>query len=165
MSGLLRTTSRSEEENGVYGKFTRPNSSLVEFYMQFESVLATQRYRQSKLNAACEGYLPEFKTPFALERHIAEVFTITIFYKLQTELEAACFYCCVVGIHQEGESTNYTIKGEYNSNFIVQFNPRGPDASCNYNMFQRIGMVCRHMFLVFRGAQIEQLLSKYVTRR
>ncbi|XP_031111947.1 protein FAR1-RELATED SEQUENCE 5-like [Ipomoea triloba] len=39
MSGLLRTTSRSEAQNNVFGQFTRPHSSLVEFYVQFESVL------------------------------------------------------------------------------------------------------------------------------
>ncbi|XP_019189844.1 PREDICTED: protein FAR1-RELATED SEQUENCE 4-like [Ipomoea nil] len=66
MSGLLRTTSRSEAENGVYGRFAHPHSSLVVFYMQFESVLGTQRYQQDKLNAECEGYLPKFKTPLAL---------------------------------------------------------------------------------------------------
>ncbi|XP_019166946.1 PREDICTED: protein FAR1-RELATED SEQUENCE 5-like [Ipomoea nil] len=111
MSGLLRTTSRSEAENGVYGKFTRPHSSLVEFYMQFESVLGTQRYRQDKLNAQCEGYLPEFKTPLALERHIAQLFTITIFYELQKEIEATCFYCSVVGVRQDGDNTYYDIDG------------------------------------------------------
>ncbi|XP_019182044.1 PREDICTED: protein FAR1-RELATED SEQUENCE 5-like [Ipomoea nil] len=85
---------------------------LVEFYMQFESVLRTQRYRQDKLNAQCEGYLPEFKTPLALERHIAQLFMITIFYELQKEIEAACFYCSVVGVRQDGNSTYYDIDGE-----------------------------------------------------
>ncbi|XP_019166907.1 PREDICTED: protein FAR1-RELATED SEQUENCE 5-like [Ipomoea nil] len=82
---------------------------LVEFYMQFESVLGTQRYRQDKLNAKCEGYLPEFKTPLELERHIAQLFTITIFYKLQKEIEAACFYCSVVGVRETGTALITTL--------------------------------------------------------
>ncbi|XP_019193982.1 PREDICTED: uncharacterized protein LOC109187981 [Ipomoea nil] len=135
--GLLRTTSRSEAENGVYGKFTRSHSSLVEFYMQFESVLGTQRYRQDKLNAECKGYLPEFKTPLALERHIAQVFTITIFYELQKEIEAACFDSFVVGLCHEGDSTYYDIGGAGNITSTVHY----------------------------KGAQMEQLPTEYIVGR
>ncbi|XP_019157186.1 PREDICTED: protein FAR1-RELATED SEQUENCE 5-like [Ipomoea nil] len=165
MSGLLRTTSRSEAENGVYGKFTRPHSSLVEFYMQFESVLEMQRYRQAKLNAECEGYLPEFKTPLALERHVAQLFTITIFYEIQKEIEAACFYCYVVGIREDGGGIHYDIKGECNTIFTVHHEPNVQNTSCSCKLFQRIGLVCRHMFLVFRVAELETLPSKYIMKR
>ncbi|XP_019173559.1 PREDICTED: protein FAR1-RELATED SEQUENCE 5-like [Ipomoea nil] len=152
MSGLLRTTSRSEAENGVYGKFTRPHSSLVEFYMQFESALGTQRYRQDKLNTECEGYLPEFKTPLALERNIAREFTITIFYELQKEIEAACFYCSVIGVRQDGDNTHYDIANEGNIIATVHYKVGGLGASCSCILFRRMGLVCRHMFVVFRGA-------------
>ncbi|XP_019193895.1 PREDICTED: protein FAR1-RELATED SEQUENCE 5-like [Ipomoea nil] len=165
MCGLLRTTSRSEAENGVYGRFARPHSSLVEFYMQFESVLGTQRYRQDKLNANCEGHLPEFKTPLALERHIAQVFTITIFYELQKEIEAACFSCSVVGVRHDGDSTHYDIEGEHNSIATVNYKAGGAGTSCSCNLFRRIGLVCRHMFVVFRGAKLEQLPPEYIVNR
>ncbi|XP_019179213.1 PREDICTED: protein FAR1-RELATED SEQUENCE 5-like [Ipomoea nil] len=159
MSGLLRTTSRSESENSVYGKFTRPHSSLVEFYMQFESA---QRYRQDKLNAECVGYLPEFKTPLALERNIAREFTITIFYELQKEIEAACFYCSVIGVRQDRDSTHYDIANEGNIIATMHYKVGSLGASCNCNLFRRMGLVCRHMFVVFRGAQMEQLPAEYI---
>ncbi|XP_019173876.1 PREDICTED: protein FAR1-RELATED SEQUENCE 5-like [Ipomoea nil] len=165
MSGLLRTTSRSEAENGIYGKFTRPHSSLVEFFMQFESVLGTQRYRQDKLNAEFEGYMPEFKTPLALERHIAQVYMITIFYELRKEIEAACFYCSVVGVRQDGGGTYYDIDSECNIISTVHYKVGGLGTSCSCNLFRRMRLVCRHMFVVFRGAQLEQLPSEYIVSR
>ncbi|XP_019174243.1 PREDICTED: protein FAR1-RELATED SEQUENCE 5-like [Ipomoea nil] len=165
MSGLVRTTSRSEAQNSVYGKFTRLHSSLVEFYMQTESVLDTQRHNQAKLDAQCEGSLPEFKTPLALERHAADLFTLTIFYALQKEIEAACFYCEVVGIREDGGTIYYNIGGDCTTTHTVQYKPSGCIAFCSYKMFQRLGLICRHMFLVFKSAHIEQLPSQYVVER
>ncbi|XP_019157207.1 PREDICTED: protein FAR1-RELATED SEQUENCE 5-like [Ipomoea nil] len=165
MSGLVRTTSRSEAQNSVYGKFTRLHSSLVEFYMQTESVLDTQRHNQAKLDAQCEGSLPEFKTPLALERHAADLFTLTIFYALQKEIEAACFYCEVVGIHEDGGTIYYNIGGDCTTTHTVQYEPSGCIAFCSCKMFQRLGLICRHMFLVFKSAHIEQLPSQYIVER
>ncbi|XP_019196051.1 PREDICTED: protein FAR1-RELATED SEQUENCE 5-like [Ipomoea nil] len=165
MSGLLRTTSRSEAENNVYGKCCRPHLSLVEFYVQFESVLETQRYNQSKLNAESEGYLPDFKTPLALESYLAQIFKITIFYELQQEIEAGCFYCRVVGIREEGEVITYNIRGERTATYTVQYTPVGNHASCSCKLFERLGLVCRHMFLVFKDAHVKSLSLDYVLPR
>ncbi|XP_019166876.1 PREDICTED: protein FAR1-RELATED SEQUENCE 5-like [Ipomoea nil] len=165
MSGLVRTTSRSEAQNSVYGKFTCLHSSLVEFYMQTESVLDTQRHNQAKLDAQCEGSLPEFKTPLALERHAADLFRLTIFYALQKEIEAACFYCEVVGIREDGGTIYYNIGGDCTTTHTVQYKPSGCIAFCSCKMFQRLGLICRHMFLVFKSAHIEQLPSQYVVER
>ncbi|XP_019190597.1 PREDICTED: protein FAR1-RELATED SEQUENCE 5-like [Ipomoea nil] len=165
MSGVLRTTSHSESENNAYGKSTRPHCSLVEFYVQYESVLETQRHKQCKLNAESEGSLPEFKTPLALERHIAQVFTLTVFYELQLEIEAACFYCKVVGIRADGECIRYDIKGEYNVIHTVEYMPSLTIASCSCKLFERLGLVCRHMFLVFKDAEMASLPARYIAAR
>ncbi|XP_019160887.1 PREDICTED: protein FAR1-RELATED SEQUENCE 5-like [Ipomoea nil] len=165
MSGFLCTRSRSEAENSVYGNCSRPHFSLVEFYVQFESVLETQRYKQSKLNAESEGYLPDFKTPLALERYLAQMFTITIFYELQQEIEAGCFYCRVVGIREEGEVITYNIRGECTATYTVQYTPIGNHASCSCKLFERLGLVFRHMFLVFKDAQVKSLSLDYVLPR
>ncbi|XP_031099741.1 protein FAR1-RELATED SEQUENCE 5-like [Ipomoea triloba] len=123
MSGLLRTTSRSEAQNNVFGQFTRPHSSLVVFYVQFECVLEAQRHKQAKMNAECEAYLPEFKTPLPMERHVAQLFTITIFYELQREIVAGCFDCRVVGIHEEQGQIRYDIKGADNTDAQMEVLP------------------------------------------
>ncbi|XP_031099056.1 protein FAR1-RELATED SEQUENCE 5-like [Ipomoea triloba] len=86
MGGLLKTTSRSESENSYYGNFTNHHCTLVEFYMQFNSVIEEQRYKQGKLNAECEGSFLEIKTPLGIERQAAAVYTTTMFYEFQKEL-------------------------------------------------------------------------------
>ncbi|XP_031126315.1 protein FAR1-RELATED SEQUENCE 5-like [Ipomoea triloba] len=165
MSGLLRTTSRSEGENSAYGKFTNPHSSIVEFYMQFEGVLEAQRHKQTKLNAQCEGYSPEFKTPLALERHVAQIYTITIFYEVQKEILGGCFFCRVVSICEDKGLMVYVIKDEWNRVCSVEYNPIDFSAQCSCKLFQRMGLVCRHMFLVFKEAHLQSVPPQYVVGR
>ncbi|XP_019181677.1 PREDICTED: protein FAR1-RELATED SEQUENCE 5-like [Ipomoea nil] len=165
MGGLLRTTSRSEATNSVYGKSTRTYCSLVEFYMQYKSILETQRHTQNKLNSGSEGSLPEFKTPLAIERHMAQVFTLRIFYELQKEIESACFYSGVVGIRKDNGLVHYNIKGSYSVTHTLEFNLTVVSSPCSCKLFERLGLVCEHMFSVFRAAQVKSLPSDCIAPR
>ncbi|CAH9105281.1 unnamed protein product, partial [Cuscuta epithymum] len=100
MAGLLHTTSRSESENSFFREFTNPHFSLVEFFMQFESAMDAQRHNHDKLNSDSEAYIPDLKTPLAMEKAATDVFTRSVFYDLQVELSSACFACRV--IHVDG---------------------------------------------------------------
>ncbi|XP_019178624.1 PREDICTED: protein FAR1-RELATED SEQUENCE 5-like [Ipomoea nil] len=124
MGGLLRTTSRSESENYTYSRFTGPQSSLVEFMMNFGSALKSQRNTKAKLNSDNEGYNPDMKTPLGIEKHASIVYTITVFYQVQEEICASCL-CC--------------------------------------KMFEMVGLLCRHIFVVFRD--LEKIPLKYVVNR
>ena len=43
MSGLMRTSSRSESENHFFGQFCNPKCNLVEFLAHFDSAIKVQR--------------------------------------------------------------------------------------------------------------------------
>ncbi|XP_031106248.1 protein FAR1-RELATED SEQUENCE 5-like [Ipomoea triloba] len=86
MGGLFKTTSQLEAENSYFGNFTNHHYNLVEFFMQYNSVINEQRYKQTKLNAECEGSFPETKTPLYMERHAATLYTINMFYEFQIEI-------------------------------------------------------------------------------
>ncbi|XP_019173726.1 PREDICTED: protein FAR1-RELATED SEQUENCE 5-like [Ipomoea nil] len=102
MGGLLRTTSRSESENYTYSRFTGPQSSLVEFMMNFDSALKLQRNTNAKLNSDNEGYNPDMKTPLGIEKHASIVYTITVFYQVQEEICASCCKCMVLSVREDG---------------------------------------------------------------
>ncbi|XP_019160762.1 PREDICTED: protein FAR1-RELATED SEQUENCE 5-like [Ipomoea nil] len=80
MGGLLKTTSRSESENSYFGKFTNHHNSLVEFIMQYNRAIGEQRYHKKQLDAEGESSFPETKTPLAIERQAAAMYTKNIFY-------------------------------------------------------------------------------------
>ncbi|XP_019168393.1 PREDICTED: uncharacterized protein LOC109164094 [Ipomoea nil] len=93
MGGLLRTTSRSEAANSVFGSCTNQHASLSELFNNFEGAIDAQRVAQAKLNAECEGHFPLCQTPLLIEKHATAVYTVNVFYDVQAEVIAGSFSC------------------------------------------------------------------------
>ncbi|GKF06440.1 FAR1-related sequence 5-like protein, partial [Tanacetum coccineum] len=49
LSRLIRTTSRSESENHMFGRLMISDLTFVEFFSHFETAVQTQRFRQGKM--------------------------------------------------------------------------------------------------------------------
>ncbi|GJT28989.1 FAR1-related sequence 5-like protein [Tanacetum coccineum] len=110
MSGLMRTTSRSESENRYFNRFTNPDLTLVEFIGHFESAMDIQRYTQKKNDHESRYNRPEFRTDWPLEKDAAELFTLNIFYEIQDEIVASIAKCLSVNVEQMGGSEKYFIR-------------------------------------------------------
>ncbi|CAH9112161.1 unnamed protein product [Cuscuta epithymum] len=165
MAGLLRTTSRSESENNFFNEFTNPNFSLIEFYMQFESAMDSQRHNSAQLIKVSESSIPEYKTPLSIERYASFVYNISIFYLVQQEICCACFSCGVIGVYPEDGMVRYVISDERGFTFTVQHNRNDCTTSCTCKNFERIGLLCRHIFFVFKDLKVNVIPDKYVLRR
>ncbi|XP_031108629.1 protein FAR1-RELATED SEQUENCE 4-like [Ipomoea triloba] len=122
IGGLLRTTSRSEGENGVFSRFTIPLSSLVQFYMQFEHALDSQRHNHAKLTSDSERNIPEMKTHLPIEKHASTVYTHSILYDIQKEICTTCFNCRVLSVREDGDILYYEIKDDSDRKFTVEHN-------------------------------------------
>ncbi|GJW88578.1 FAR1 DNA binding domain, zinc finger, SWIM-type, MULE transposase domain containing protein [Tanacetum coccineum] len=110
MSGLMRTTSRSEFENRYFNRFTNPYLTLVEFIGHFESAMDIQRYTQKKKDHESRYNRLEFRTDWPLEKDAAEFFTLNIFYEIQDEIVASIAKCLSVNVEQMGGSEKYFIR-------------------------------------------------------
>ncbi|XP_019198283.1 PREDICTED: protein FAR-RED ELONGATED HYPOCOTYL 3-like [Ipomoea nil] len=163
MGGLLRTTSHSESENYTYNRFTGPQSSLVEFMMNFDTALKSQRNTNAKLNSDNEGYNPDMKTPLGIEKHASIVYTITVFYQVQEEICASCFKCMVLSVREDGGMLHYDIMDGKNKRFTVVHNVNDHEAKCSCKMFEMVVLLCRHVFVVFRD--LERIPLKYMVNR
>ncbi|XP_056697679.1 protein FAR1-RELATED SEQUENCE 5-like [Spinacia oleracea] len=129
--GIMRTTSRSESENNFYTKFTNPHLTLVEFYMRFQSALDAQRHTQGENDNSSKHKHPECKTRSAIEKFAFEVYTTTVFYEFQDEVELALFSCGLDGFKKEFGLEVYTIgEGCRVRKFDVLFNVETLDTSC-----------------------------------
>ncbi|XP_031124283.1 protein FAR1-RELATED SEQUENCE 5-like [Ipomoea triloba] len=165
MAGLLRTTSRSEGENAVFSQFTTPLSSLVQFYMQFERALDSQRHNHAKLTSDSDGNIPEMKTPLPIEKHASTVYTLSIFYDIQKEICTTCFNCRVLSIREDGGILYYEIKDGSDRKFTVEHNVTKKKAVCSCKIFGRIGLLCSHTFVVFKDLNFDKIPMKYVLNR
>ena len=86
MSGLLRTTSRSECQNNFFSNFITPSSTLVVFLLQYDNALDSQRHTQRKADYDTAVDVPSMKTPLNMEKYCSEVFTLDLFYDLQQDI-------------------------------------------------------------------------------
>ncbi|VFQ77277.1 unnamed protein product [Cuscuta campestris] len=150
MAGLLRTMSRSESENSFFDDFTDRNFSLVELLMQFESAMEDQQFKFTRLNSESESGIPVFKTPLKIEKHAASLFTLSVFYDVQKEICASCFSCSIVCIQNSEDASEYQISDVSGMISIVHYCERDGTAHCTCKNYERIGLLCRHIFVVFK---------------
>ncbi|XP_019151959.1 PREDICTED: protein FAR1-RELATED SEQUENCE 5-like [Ipomoea nil] len=165
MGGLLRTTSRSESENNYFGKFTNHHCSLVEFMAQYNSAIGEQRHNQAKLIAENEGSYPETKTPLSIEKNAATVYTINIFYELQTEIWEASFTNHIIHKHNVGDICKYKVEDTDGKMFEVTETPQAEEIECACKKFNRVGILCRHVLLVMKTRGYESIPRKYIVPR
>ncbi|CAH9113656.1 unnamed protein product [Cuscuta europaea] len=165
MAGLLRTTSRLESENNFFNEFTNPIFSLVEFYMQFESAMDSQRHKSAQLTKASESSIPEYKTPLHIERYASSVYNLSIFYLVQKEICCVYYSCAVQSLQHEGIVFTYVISDERGLNFTVVHNTSDGTKLCSCKHFERIGILCRHIFFVLKDKKVNAIPDRYVLHR
>ncbi|VFQ95890.1 unnamed protein product [Cuscuta campestris] len=165
MIGLLRTTSRSESENSFFGDFKNNYFTLVEFYMQFESAMDSQRHKTADLDSDSEACIPVYKTPLAIEKHASFFYTLTIFYEVQPEICASCFSCSVLQVDKKEHTLSYVVQDSRGMDFNVEHSTLDDSFSCTCKYWQRIGLLCRHIFLLFKVLKIKMIPERYITNR
>ncbi|XP_019178169.1 PREDICTED: protein FAR1-RELATED SEQUENCE 5-like [Ipomoea nil] len=148
-----------------FGSFSNGHSSLVEFLVHFDSAISAQRHAQAKLTADSESCFPVLKTPLALEKHAMDVYTISVFYDVQVEICEGCFSCRVVSLCECEGKVCYGIKYGDKKAWSVEFLLADCSAICSCKMFERIGLVFRHMFFVFKDRGLERIPSMYLVSR
>ncbi|XP_031131753.1 protein FAR1-RELATED SEQUENCE 5-like [Ipomoea triloba] len=161
----MRTTSRSEAENSVFGACINEHGTLLEFFTQFESAIEMQRHKQARLDTECEASLPPTKTPLMIEKHATSVYTITMFYDVQSEIFEGWFSCKITNREQTDEKYVYTIKEEHTKIFNVKYIRERMEVECSCGKFNRVGILCRHAFVVLKDNDEEMIPRKYVLPR
>ncbi|KAH6775754.1 hypothetical protein C2S52_013315 [Perilla frutescens var. hirtella] len=157
-----RTTSISESVNSFYSRFLRSKSNLVEFLMNFDSALDTQRHAHAYLDSVDESLIPQLKTPFAFEKHAATVYTRNKFYEVQKEIEDACYVCRVCNILENDSVAMLEVKDGFGATNKVFHNKVEDSTIYNCLKFVRDGILCCHIFTLFKYLKLQSIPPKYV---
>ncbi|KAL3643786.1 hypothetical protein CASFOL_014601 [Castilleja foliolosa] len=164
MSGLVRTTSISESVNSFFDKYLNRSSNLVEFFMKYDNAIAAQRHAQDKLNSETTIFVPAMKTQLPIERHAMELYTSRIFIDVQEEISAACFTCTILAICNEGSSCAYQINDGTGTVDVV-YNSVEDSYTCSCRKYVRWGLLCRHIFVLFKDIKVRVIPDKYIVSR
>ena len=87
LSGLMRTTSRSESENHFFGQVCNSKATLVEFMTHYETAIEAQRHTHRKNDHESRYKRPQLKSSYKLlEGQAVDIYTKSIFCDVQAEL-------------------------------------------------------------------------------
>ncbi|KAL8225891.1 hypothetical protein R6Q57_018448, partial [Mikania cordata] len=109
MSGLMRTTSRSESENHFFGQLTNTKLTLVEFLTHFETAMESQRFTHRKNDHDTRYTTPDMCTTYEIEHQAVKIYTRSIFKDVRTEIHAAVNECMCMSYGAVDEFTKYLI--------------------------------------------------------
>ncbi|KAL9672143.1 hypothetical protein QQ045_028391 [Rhodiola kirilowii] len=167
LGGLLRTTSRSESQNSFFGSFLNKDMTLVAFFLNFNSALESQRQTQCKCDNENSSKKLLKRTPLSIEVDTLKNYTRKVSQDVQSEIAASCFDVSIIKLLEHEEVVTYEIQdSRYNGTiFQVSHHQSSPNFVCTCHLFERIGILCRHVFAAFKSAGIVKIPAKYVLNR
>ncbi|XP_022023788.1 protein FAR1-RELATED SEQUENCE 5-like [Helianthus annuus] len=168
MSGLMRTTSRSESDNRFFGQFRSSSHTLVEFISHFETAIESQRYKHRKNDHDTRNTTPDWVTDLNFEREANEIYTRNIFNDLQHELLLGVTESHSMNVEQVGEFIKFSIKDLDVEGSVLRevlFREDDMEIKCSCGRYEQYGVLCRHIFLVLKMSKVETFPKKYVMRR
>ncbi|KAK1399962.1 hypothetical protein POM88_009825 [Heracleum sosnowskyi] len=166
MVGLIRTTSRSESSNFYFNHFVQKGDTLSEFYLCFHSAIEKQRNNKGLLNHK-DDLMPIPKNKKKIEKDAAEIYTKTMFYKIQEQITASCGDIVMEDMSVVDGVKSLKLKDPFLKNkiFEVNFNLSTHDIDCSCNLYTRVGYLCSHSFLCLSLSGISFIPRQYVNNR
>ncbi|XP_074298862.1 protein FAR1-RELATED SEQUENCE 5-like [Silene latifolia] len=167
MGCLLRTTQRSESQNNFFKRFENAHGTLVEFLMRFQSAIDVQRHTQKQLDRDDDCTLPQLATSLKLEAHASKVYTNAAFSDFQVEASASICSLSVGGFTPPANGVELIgiADADHEKTYQVVYNSLTNDAECSCKLFNRKGIICRHIIWVYSGKQVHTLPDKYILMR
>ncbi|XP_035842205.1 protein FAR1-RELATED SEQUENCE 5-like [Helianthus annuus] len=110
MSGLMRTTSRSESENHFLCQVANSQLTLVEFMNHFDGAMDVQRFNHRKNDHISRYTEPDDWSKTTLEKDVAKIYTRSIFFDQQTEICGTITECLPMDTKIEGPKIRISLK-------------------------------------------------------
>ncbi|XP_074313940.1 protein FAR1-RELATED SEQUENCE 6-like [Silene latifolia] len=131
-----------------------------------------QRHTQKRLDNMDKHSSRNASTHLALEIHAAKVYTYSAFNKFKQEAIFSIDTCRTGGFTERGElEVTHHKDSTRKKNFEVVYSPALSDdtgtrkASCSCTMFERTGILCRHIIWIFSASGIKTIPEDYVLNR
>ncbi|XP_074337244.1 protein FAR1-RELATED SEQUENCE 5-like [Apium graveolens] len=164
--GLMRTTSRSESENFFFSQFHKQGDTLCEFWLRFENAMDKQRNETRRLNHESNSSLPITISEWFIENDPADLFTRSIFYKIQEEIVSSCLSMQIKKMSEEIDGVTCFEKKDVKVKdklFKVSVSYNHAVRTCN--KFVMCGIVCRHAFCGLKQIGVGKFPKSLVLNR
>nr|XP_017245913.1 PREDICTED: protein FAR1-RELATED SEQUENCE 5-like [Daucus carota subsp. sativus] len=166
MLGSMRTTSRSESKNLFFAQFHKQADSLCEFWLRFQSAMQRQRNETERRDEESKSSFPNTLSTWFIEDDAADLFTRTVFYKVQEGILAACLDMQIKRMSEEVEGiTNFEIKDVKVKEKIFKVPVSKEHAVCSCKKFVMCGIVCRHSFCGMKHIGVTRFPKSLILNR
>ncbi|KAJ9565664.1 hypothetical protein OSB04_001630 [Centaurea solstitialis] len=170
MSGLMKTTSRSESANAFFNMYVKSHLNLYDFLNNYDDEIERQRDEQSANENSTRTSLPWLVSPLQLEVHAAKVYNRKVFLDVQKELKKAMWFCGIEGVDVvDGSKICFVSHNNKNlaskTNYKVVYDVVSHTVDCACNFFTHNGFLCRHCFEVLINDNVEFIPARYLLRR
>ncbi|XP_023759359.1 protein FAR1-RELATED SEQUENCE 5-like [Lactuca sativa] len=148
-----------------------------------------QRHNQCYLDHLSNIFKIKSKISLKIMEHAADIYTNEVFIKVKKEIEQSLFSCSqysvtneefydrfvvmqykdIMGstptvVNEEDSESEYDVP-EKTYFFKVVYDKKESSFECSRSLFFQNGILCRHIFCIFRTYQINKIPSKYILRR
>ncbi|XP_022030379.1 protein FAR1-RELATED SEQUENCE 5-like [Helianthus annuus] len=169
MSGLMRTTSRSESENHFFCQVANSQLTLVEFFNHFDGAMDIQRFNHRKNDHISRNTIRDNFSESTLEDDAMKIYTRSIFADQQAELQGTLSECLPMETKIEEPFLKISMKDwkAHGYGLLEVCFKKGEDviASCTCRRFEQYGLLCKHIYFVFKMFKVKEIPNKYVMRR
>nr|KAJ0222588.1 hypothetical protein LSAT_V11C200073550 [Lactuca sativa] len=170
MCGLMKTTSRSESMNSFFNTYSESGNLLLNFMMNYDTVIQKQRNTQRELDRASKKASYKMQTPREIELQASKVYTSTLFFEVQKEIYKACFFYTYsyVGIEDGWEVyivQHNNSKSDFKNEFKVEIKAEEKEINCSCEHFKCMGVLCRHAFTIMMRCGVKEIPERYILKR
>ncbi|XP_035845234.1 protein FAR1-RELATED SEQUENCE 7-like [Helianthus annuus] len=153
MSGLMRTTSRSEK-----------------FMNHFDGAMDVQRFNHRKNDHISRYTEPNDWSQTTLEKDAAKIYTRSIFFDQQIEIYETITECLLMDTKIEGPQIRISLKdfkAHRDGLLEVCFKNLENDvtAQCSCLRFEQYGLLCKNIYFPFKMFGVKEIPNKYVMKR
>ncbi|XP_058085034.1 protein FAR1-RELATED SEQUENCE 5-like [Magnolia sinica] len=162
----VSASQRNECINLSFDGYMNESTALQEFVMLYERTLDGWYEKELEEDVLTEHAKPDLKTRLPIEEHAADIYTRTVFLKFQEEVSESLGYVADKFKEDTAMKTYRVAKyEEHRKAHTVTFNVSEKRASCNCQMFEFSGILCRHALKVLEMSNVTELPSHYILDR
>ncbi|VFQ67198.1 unnamed protein product [Cuscuta campestris] len=163
----MSSTQRSENMNAFFDGYVHSKTTLKQFVDQYDRALRKKVEMEFQADASPFTKMIPCVTMYEMEKQLKDVYTISKFKELQTEILGKVYCDIISNIGDTFVVEEYVcIKGfRTRKSYEVAFDPCTQEVDCTCHLFEFKGMICRHCIVVFIRNVVRFLPEKYILER
>ena len=144
------TTQRSKSINAFFDTFVNSRTTLQDFVIKFAKAVDSHYKKERKEDFDSRHKLPSLVIGSKIEHQAASIYMRTIFSKFKKESVSSNHFT-KEKVEKDVTFYKFKVTSSFDPDdaFIVKLNLESKVYECDYQLFEFMGIVCRHVLLIF----------------